>query len=237
MSEWRSYMKKTLRLGILALFIATVFVSVSHAQPAMSGGGEQLLPLTYDECMNRAKQAFVGEGWVNIGGGGAFVQAFKGIHGAYIMCNVAPENKVWANIVVASSSNDAGVPGAERVNLQRRMNQSGGVAAVGGTLMGDWDIKCCNDALAWTLSIAKHDGNTFSGTFSAAHGGGVVINGHVRGNTIEFDRVESIGGGWKQHWSAQIVNEAGRLRMINGVWTGDYLDRYPGRNNWHAGKK
>ncbi len=108
----------------------------------------------------------------------------------------------------------------------------------GGTLSGDWNIKCCNDELAWTLYITKQEGNTFSGSFSSVSGGGFVTNGQVRGSNVEFDRSEGEGGrGWKQHWAAQLVNDRGALRMINGVWTGDYLDRYPGRNNWHAEKK
>jgi hypothetical protein len=101
-------------------------------------------------------------------------------------------------------------------------------------LKGEWDIKCCNDELWWTLYITKQEGNTFSGSFSDNTGGGAVINGQLRGNSIEFDRN---GSGFRQHWSARLVNDGGRLRMTNGVWTGDYLDRYPGRNNWHAEKK
>jgi hypothetical protein len=105
--------------------------------------------------------------------------------------------------------------------------------AAGGSLTGEWNIKCCNDELGWTLQITNHDGNNFSGSFSGGAGDGTV-NGQVRGNTIEFVR----SGGWgKQQWSAQLVNDGGGLRMINGSWTGDYLDRYPGKNNWHAEKK
>ncbi len=110
----------------------------------------------------------------------------------------------------------------------------GGGGGGGGTLKGEWDLRCCNDELGWTLSITNQEGATFSGSFSANTGGGVVTNGRLRGNTIEFDRVF---GSSRQHWSAQLVNDGGRLRMINGVWTGDYLDRYQGRNNWHAEKK
>ncbi len=108
----------------------------------------------------------------------------------------------------------------------------------GGSLIGEWSIQCCNNELGWTLTIANHSGASFSGSFSTNTGGGYVTNGQVRGGTIEFDRVESLSGtGWKQHWRGQLVNDSGRLKMTNGVWTGDYLDRYPGRNNFHAEKK
>jgi hypothetical protein len=204
------------------------FSTMVSAQPAYSRG-EQRLPITYEVAMQRAKGALLAEGYVNLNEGGAFISGFKDNNTAIIMCNVAPDATTWINIVVASIANDAGIPGAERVKLQKRMDQN----YVTGNLVGLWNIKCCNDELGWTLHITNHDGNNFSGSFSGGAGDGAV-NGQVRGNTIEFVR----SGGWgKQQWSAQLVNDGGGLRMINGVWTGDYLDRYPGRNNWHAEKK
>jgi len=98
--------------------------SSGSAQPSMSRG-EQLLPISYNECIERAEKAYLAEGWVNIGKGGAFVNAFKENNGAYITCNVAPENKIWVNIFVASNSGNANVPGAERVCLQGQMDQPG----------------------------------------------------------------------------------------------------------------
>ncbi len=198
------------------------------AQPAYSRG-EQRLPISYEVAMQRAKGALLAEGYVNLNEGGAFISGFKDNNTAIIMCNVAPDATIWINIVVASNTNDAGLPGTERVKLQKRMDQN----YVTGNLVGLWNIKCCNDELGWTLHITNHDGNNFSGSFSGGAGDGAV-NGQLRGNTIEFVR----SGGWgKQQWSAQLVNDGGGLRMINGVWTGDYLDRYPGRNNWHAERK
>lgn len=119
----RAY-QKTAQYGLLFALAFFTLVSSVSAQPTMSRG-EQLLAIGYDECIRRAEQAYMAEGWVNIGKGGAFVNAFKDNNGAYIMCNVAPENKIWVNIVVASSSRDDNVPGAERVKLQQRMDQSG----------------------------------------------------------------------------------------------------------------
>ncbi|HVE60803.1 MAG TPA: hypothetical protein VNA26_03240 [Chitinophagaceae bacterium] len=56
----------------------------------------------------------------------------------------------------------------------------------------------------------------------------------MNGSNIEFDRS---GGGWTQHWSGQLGNDGGRLRIVNGSWTGTYVERYPGQNNWNAEKK
>ncbi len=124
-----------------------------------------------------------------------------------------------------------------RINGTCNTNNAGGQVsepAGGGLLTGEWDIKCCDNSLVWTLSITKQEGNTFFGSFSNNSSGGNVTNGRLNGSNIEFDRS---GGGWTQHWSAQVVNDGEGLRMINGSWTGDYLDRYPGKNNWHAEKK
>jgi hypothetical protein len=223
----QAYRKICLRSLVFVLSLFTISTMVS-AQPAYSRG-EQRLPITYEVAMQRAKAALIAEGYVNLNEGGAFISGFKDNNTAIIMCNVAPDATTWINIVVASIANDAGIPGAERVKLQKRMDQN----YVTGNLVGEWNIKCCNDDLGWTLHITSQDGTNFSGSFSGGAGDGAV-NGQVRGNTIEFVR----SGGWgKQQWSAQLVNDGGGLRMINGVWTGDYLDRYPGRNNWHAEKK
>jgi len=84
------------------------------------------------------------------------------------------------------------------------------------------------------MYIKNPNGAEFSGSLSEAHSGGNITNGLVSGNTIEFVRSGSWG---KQRWSAQLVNDGGGLRTVNGVWTGDYLDQFVGRNNWHAEKK
>ena len=115
--------QRTVRCGFLFALAFFTLASSALAQPTMSRG-EQLLPISYNECIRRAEQAYLAEGWVNLGKGGAFVSAFKENNGAYITCNVAPDNKVWANIFVASNSGDSGVPGGERVRLQQRMDQS-----------------------------------------------------------------------------------------------------------------
>ncbi len=119
----RTY-QKTVRCGFLLALAFFGLASSGSAQPAIFRG-EQLLPIGYSECMQRAEQAYIGEGWVNLRKGGAFIYAFRESNGAFITCNVAPENKVWVNIFVASNSGDPNVPGAECEKLQRRMANPG----------------------------------------------------------------------------------------------------------------
>ena len=118
--------QRTVRCGFLIVLAFFALASSASAQPAIARG-ERLLPISYNECMQRAEQAFIAEGWVNLGKGAAFMYGYKESNGAYITCNVAPENKVWANIFVASNSGDSGVPGGERVKLERRMENAGSV--------------------------------------------------------------------------------------------------------------
>lgn len=85
--------QRTVQCGVLlALAFFTLASSVS-AQPTMSRG-EQLLPINYNECIRRAEQAFVAEGWVNIGRGGAFVNAFKENNGAKLQRRMGMEQSV-----------------------------------------------------------------------------------------------------------------------------------------------
>ena len=167
---------KLIRITLTCLtglaLIGLVAVGSASAQPAMSRG-EQRLSLSYDECMSRAVNAFTKEGWVNIGKGGAFVNAFKQNHGAYIMCNVAPENKIWVNIVVASLSQDNNVPGAERVQLQKWMDQPASGPPV--------STRTCTfqytywDGSHWTARIERDQFvHAPNGDFGAAHSDTII---------------------------------------------------------------
>lgn len=102
----------------------------------------------------------------------------------------------------------------------------------GGTLTGDWNFSCCDGEFTGILRISSQEGATFAGSFENIQAGGAVRNGQVRGNRIDFDRIAS---GFQQHYSAELVNDGGRLKMINGVWSGGYQER--GKTNWHAEKK
>ena len=98
----------------------TTTTPVKNNAPAWSRG-EQLLPITFQEAIKRAETALIAEGYVNLQKQANFVTGYKGMHTAIIMCNDAPNNKQWINIVVASISTDGNVPGAERVKLQKQM--------------------------------------------------------------------------------------------------------------------
>jgi hypothetical protein len=93
------------------------------AQPAMSRG-QQHLPINYDECLNRARQALTNVGFTSTGAGN-FAQGFKEASGAYITCNDAPGGGMSVNIFVATITNDAGVPGLLRQCLQAQMERPG----------------------------------------------------------------------------------------------------------------
>lgn len=99
---------------------------------------------------------------------------------------------------------------------------------------GNYTRKCrAKTASArWRLiGINSSDGVNFTGGFE--NGNGFIKNGALRGDRIEFDREN----GWKQHFSGQLVNDGGKLKIVNGVWTGYYQEHCPGRNNWHAEKR
>lgn len=104
----------------LVIAMGVTFTGVAWAQPAVSRG-EQIFSINYQDCMARARAAFQSQGWVNIGEGGSYVNAFKGESGAYITCNESPAGRTIVNIFVASNSPNSG---AERVALQSAMNSS-----------------------------------------------------------------------------------------------------------------
>lgn len=198
-------MKKMICKNFVCLIIMlagfAIFSSIL-AQPTMSRG-EQRLSISYDECMSRAENAFTNEGWVNIGKGGAFVNAFKDNHGAYIMCNVAPENKIWVNIVVASLSQDDNVPGAERVKLQKWMDKS--VGLVSEKTCWKWSVEMKNGSQSQSVLTMFPNGKVtiswgLSGTwrsegarywFDWGRGAGKEDNMILSGNTLSGDNFET----------------------------------------------
>ena len=107
------------------------WASASLAQPAMSRGQQQL-SVNYEECMNRARRALQTVGF-SVAGSGNTAQGFKDASGVYIICNEAPKSGVVVNIVVASLSNDANVPGLIRQQLQTQMERPGSAPIPGST--------------------------------------------------------------------------------------------------------
>ena len=115
--------QKTTSLFSLCLFAFFTGISTIFSQPAWSRG-EQLMTFSFEEGMNRAQSALIAEGYVNLQKQANIVTGYKGDNTAIIMVNNAPENKQWINIVVASLTNDASIPGAERVKLQRQIENN-----------------------------------------------------------------------------------------------------------------
>jgi F5/8 type C domain len=118
----------SLRTAIAVVAAMTVLSPVVHAQPSMSRG-QQELPVGNAECLRRAGAAMAAEGF-SPGGAGNFAQGFRGDSGAYIICNDSSAQQSVVNIVVASLSQDSGVPGSVRQALQARM--AGAVPGGGG---------------------------------------------------------------------------------------------------------
>jgi hypothetical protein len=131
------------RLHFVAFILMYLTVTlISHAQPATSRG-EQRLPISFQEGMSRAEAALRAEGYVNIGLQANMALGYKGENTAMILCNEATNGNYWINIVVASLTNNSGIPGAERVKLQTRMGNPGGVTTGGpvGAKAIDWNTQ------------------------------------------------------------------------------------------------
>jgi hypothetical protein len=96
------------------------------AQALALSRGIQDLPIGYQECLGRAYQSLVVEGYQATPSQGAgFVGGFKANHGSYINCTGLAASRMSVIVFVASEgTSDPGAPGAERVRLQQRMNQS-----------------------------------------------------------------------------------------------------------------
>lgn len=95
--------------------------------------------------------------------------------------------------------------------------------AAAQSMLGTWDVPCCNGAYRFTIQVTSDDGQTFSGAMINQATG--LQDSNVRGRYgaggVSFDR----SGPWGvQHWTATLVNEGGRLRMIGGRWSGTGAD-------------
>ena len=124
----RAHNDRVLSSTIIFIMAMTLCSGIVEAQPSMSRG-QQLLAVGNGECLRRAAGAMAAEGF-SAGGAGNFAQGFRGDSGAYIICNDAGAQQSVVNTVVASLSQDSGVPGAIRQALQARM--AGTVVSGGG---------------------------------------------------------------------------------------------------------
>jgi hypothetical protein len=112
----------------VVVYVGSAEISLAQQAPGWSRG-QQLAPITYEECLRRASLALQAESYRIDYAAGAFAVGVKGVHTGVIMCNAAPEGNTWVNIVVASNGEGGG---SEREKLQAQM-QSPGNAGGGGT--------------------------------------------------------------------------------------------------------
>jgi hypothetical protein len=108
------------QLGFVCVGVLCALGAISFADPPGWSRGQQELPITWEECVKRAGAALQGEGY-RVDQPSPFAVGLKGQHTAVIMCNPAPANKQWVNIVVASNGEGGGT---ERQRLQARMEGS-----------------------------------------------------------------------------------------------------------------
>lgn len=85
--------------------------------------GQQLLPLTFDDCVRRAARSLEAETYEVEYSSGAFAAGRKGVHTAVIACNAGPDSKMWVNVFVASNGEGGGL---ERQRLQAQMEGNAG---------------------------------------------------------------------------------------------------------------
>lgn len=112
---------------IIGRFIFLVLLLINTgfaiAQPAFSRG-IQIINASLEECMRRAKAALQSEGYVNMSSGSDYYAGFKKINTSVITCNATSDGRCYINIFVASQTNDPDIPGAERVRLQGKMENT-----------------------------------------------------------------------------------------------------------------
>jgi hypothetical protein len=109
---------------ILLASLATAFCMVappSLAQAPAWSRGQQLLSITYEDCVRRATLALQAEGYRIDHAAGNFSVGMKEVHTAVIICNPLPEAKEVVNIVVGSNG-DGG--GCHRERLQAQMERA-----------------------------------------------------------------------------------------------------------------
>lgn len=176
---------KGLACSILVALSMSPLTAANAASPAVSRG-EELLSVTFEECIARARSAFVAEGWsVSETGDASYLLGRKDIHTAYITCSPAPpddgnKNKVWANVFVASTADDGAVPGAERTRLQLRMAQASPVTS----FRGRWTVT------RWGTFDVEQDGAFVRGRMTSPSG---TFSGTVYGDVAIVDYREDSG--------------------------------------------
>jgi hypothetical protein len=120
MDKATRYSGRMKQLGFVCMGVMLALGATSFADPPGWSRGQQELRITWEECVKRAGDALQAESY-RIEQPSPFAVGMKGQHTAVIMCNPAPGNKQWVNIVVASNGEGGGT---ERQRLQGRMDGS-----------------------------------------------------------------------------------------------------------------
>jgi hypothetical protein len=123
------------RFGFLCFLLICVSAYASFAQAPGWSRGQQLLAITYDECVRRAPQALQAEGYRIDYAAGNFAVGIKDVHTVVLICNPAPDAKLAVNIVVASNGEGGGT---ERQRLQAQMERPGAVSRGGDNSFSTW---------------------------------------------------------------------------------------------------
>jgi len=216
---------KTFEYGFLFALALFASAAPSFAQNPSMSWGEQLLSISGEECMRRTPLAFRAEGFYPESPDTNTTFATKGTHSAYLRCIAEPERgRTRIIIVVASNTNDGNVPGAERVRLQRRMEQPGAVSGGGCGLGARWEESEEGWAAIWTR---RGNSNVFDVQSSK---GGMVLTAiqtiNIRGNQVSVSRTNSSDGNnceMEGTIDPDGVTVTGTYRCLNG-----------GPYNWRA---
>ena len=183
--------------GLLFAVMLCFFAVPSLAQTPTWSRGIQSLPISHDECSNRARRALEAEGYTVENQGGSFsgdyyFGGYKNIHNAVITCNVSHDSKTWVNVFVASSvgNRDGNVPGAERMKLQQRMDQSASRGCGLGTRWRGMDG-------GWSGVLTRRgNSNLFDGVWTRdGQQFTAVLTVSIDGNRVNVSRRNSTSGG------------------------------------------
>jgi hypothetical protein len=149
------------KLLITAALVSTGSMA-SFAQAPGWSRGQQNIAISYDECLRRAGAALRTETFRIDYSAGAFLVGIKDIHTAVIMCNPAPENRIWVNIVVASNG---GGGGEQRQRLQALMDASG--VSANREWAGDWEAS--DTGMSYGMVLYR-SGSRITGTYAYRDG-------------------------------------------------------------------
>jgi hypothetical protein len=110
----------------------------------------------------------------------------------------------------------------------------GGATISAYKLEGHWDYhQRCKGPWTPLMGIKPTSDTTFEGGFE--NGNGAIKDGRVSGNQITFTRV-IYGDQVQKHWGT-LVNEGGRLKIIDGGWSGYYQETCNEAKTWRAEKR